>query len=55
VNARVKSGEIPGATALILASVAGHAGVVKQLIAAGADVNAKDSNGSTAMMVAAEN
>jgi hypothetical protein len=43
-----------GATALILASQAGHADVVRALLAAKADVNAKTSNGATALTEASQ-
>ncbi len=40
-------------TALHYATFAGHAGLVEDLLSAGADVNARSTNGSTAVMMAA--
>lgn len=40
-------------TALHYASFAGHAGLVDTLLAAGADINARSTNGSTVVMMAA--
>ena len=50
VNAKAKSG---GATPLILAVSRGRTEVVNALIKAGADVNAADSTGNTALIMAA--
>ena len=44
-----------GVTALMLASQDDHQEVVQALIAANADVNAKDANGTTALMLASQN
>jgi len=41
-----------GFTALLWASVRGHAGIVKALLAAGADVNAANNAGMTALIYA---
>ena len=43
-----------GATALMLASMDGLTDIVEALLAKGADVNAGDKNGATALMLAAE-
>ena len=50
VNARLEN----GATALMLASQIGHAGVAQALIAGKADVNAKAGNGASALMLASK-
>ena len=44
-----------GHTLLMCAALEGHAEAVKQLLARGADVNAKDSEGRTALMFAVIN
>lgn len=44
----------PGATLLMLAAQMGHTGVVKLLIDRGADLNARDSAGRTALMLVVE-
>ena len=47
VNEQVKDGPLKGSTALIGASVIGNIKAAELLIEAGADVNAKDSQGHT--------
>src|ERR1035441_4161617 len=46
--------ECTGRTALIAASWAGHLDVVQTLLAAGANVNARDDQGRTALAIASE-
>ena len=50
--ATVNAKATDGATALYLASQNGHTGIVKSLLAAGADVNSKTRAGATALAIA---
>ncbi len=50
----LKEKMVPGRAALHLASIHGHLEVVQYLIEKGAEVNAKDCNGKTALHLASE-
>lgn len=54
-QANVPESENQGHTALMRAALEGRAGLVKSLLARGADVNAKDAEGRTALMFAVIN
>jgi len=54
VDAEVIDGDMKDWTVLMVAAFYGHADVIKLLLDHGADVNAKTSKGSTALMAAAE-
>jgi uncharacterized protein len=53
VQGLLEKDEKDGGSALLMASLKGHLEVVRVLLAAGVDVNTKDSNGTTALILAA--
>jgi ankyrin repeat protein len=54
VNAKTNVGYDAGSTALLIASYKGHTKIVEMLLAAGADVHAKDKWGFTALIKPSE-
>ena len=51
----IETKNFEGRTALILATMEGHSGVVKNLISKGASVNVKDNHGQTPLIYASKN
>ena len=54
VDATYERGGVSGLTVLILAAANGHERVVELLLRRGAEINKQDSDGATALMIAAQ-
>eukprot|EP00757_Euglenozoa_sp_SAG-D1_P016279 gene16279-22561_t len=55
IQARKKYRRVDKLTALLIACQSGHSNVVKVLLQAGADIQAKNQDGVTALMLACDN